>query len=193
MVCFSFPQLSGQLKGVADTVGKGYGFPSSHSQYMTYFATFLILHLYFRHRFATTGYWIVDKLWRIALYLALILWAGSVCYSRHVHGFCKTLTAYQQRLCCLQAFLDIPHAKSDSLGSRGRRLLRNFTLHGHRTHSSSISSISFREISAGTSIAPIVDLLPFERRLGCMGGWGTRGRMAGLAETMGTTRIKQKA
>jgi len=66
----------------AHTVGKGYGFPSSHSQYMTYFATFLILHLYFRHRFATTGYWIVDKLWRIALYLALILWAGSVCYSR---------------------------------------------------------------------------------------------------------------
>jgi len=66
----------------AHTVGKGYGFPSSHSQYMTYFATFLILHLYFRHRFASTGYWIVDKLWRLTLYLALISWAGSVCYSR---------------------------------------------------------------------------------------------------------------
>ncbi|KAF9240607.1 hypothetical protein BU15DRAFT_73838 [Melanogaster broomeanus] len=31
----------------------GYGFPSSHSQYMGYFGAFLISHMYFRHRFAS--------------------------------------------------------------------------------------------------------------------------------------------
>lgn len=70
-----------------DSVGTGYGFPSSHSQYMAYFATFLILHLYFRHRFVSTGYYIVDVAWLLLLHLALIGWAGVVAYSRYVNPY----------------------------------------------------------------------------------------------------------
>ncbi|KAH7921235.1 PAP2-domain-containing protein [Leucogyrophana mollusca] len=60
----------------------GYGFPSSHSQYMGFFATFLICHLYYRHRFASTGSPLVDQLWRLFVYTALIAWAVIVAYSR---------------------------------------------------------------------------------------------------------------
>jgi dolichyldiphosphatase len=50
---------------------------------MGYFASFLMLHLYFRHRFSTTGSRIVDQAWRVAIYLALLLWALVVAYSRY--------------------------------------------------------------------------------------------------------------
>ncbi|KAH9995435.1 PAP2-domain-containing protein [Russula compacta] len=67
----------------AGSVANGYGFPSSHSQYMGYFATFLILHLHFRHNFAPSGFWIVDKAFRPSVYFALIAWTGIVAYSRY--------------------------------------------------------------------------------------------------------------
>ncbi|KIJ20979.1 hypothetical protein PAXINDRAFT_174333 [Paxillus involutus ATCC 200175] len=60
----------------------GYGFPSSHSQYMGYFGAFLICHVYFRHRFASTGYPLLDQLFRCFVYLGLIAWVGVVAYSR---------------------------------------------------------------------------------------------------------------
>ncbi|THH03126.1 hypothetical protein EW145_g6508 [Phellinidium pouzarii] len=60
----------------------GYGFPSSHSQFMGYFSTFLMMHLFFRHRFSSTGYTTLDRLWRGVVYLGLAAWAWSVCYSR---------------------------------------------------------------------------------------------------------------
>jgi len=65
-----------------DSVGYGYGFPSSHSQYMAYFATFLLLHLHFRHRFVSTGHWLLDQLFKLAVHAALIGWAAVVAYSR---------------------------------------------------------------------------------------------------------------
>ncbi|KNZ75141.1 Dolichyldiphosphatase 1, partial [Termitomyces sp. J132] len=49
-------------------IGNGYGFPSSHSQYMAYFGSFLMCHMYFRHRFATTGVLFFDQLWRTHRY-----------------------------------------------------------------------------------------------------------------------------
>ncbi|KAH7915271.1 hypothetical protein BJ138DRAFT_147648 [Hygrophoropsis aurantiaca] len=60
----------------------GYGFPSSHSQFMGFFATFLICHLYYRHRFISTGWPLIDQLWRLFVYSALIIWAVGVAYSR---------------------------------------------------------------------------------------------------------------
>ncbi|KAF9224042.1 hypothetical protein BS17DRAFT_704040 [Gyrodon lividus] len=60
----------------------GYGFPSSHSQYMGYFGTFLICHMYFRHRFASTGYPLLDHFFRCFVYFGLVAWAGVVAYSR---------------------------------------------------------------------------------------------------------------
>ncbi|KAH6904810.1 phosphatidic acid phosphatase type 2/haloperoxidase [Coprinopsis sp. MPI-PUGE-AT-0042] len=70
-------------QGLAD----GYGFPSSHSQYMGYFTTFLICHLWFRHRFASTGSIVIDRVWRSTVYLALSAWAGLVAYSRYYLGY----------------------------------------------------------------------------------------------------------
>lgn len=60
----------------------GYGFPSSHSQYMGYFSAFLICHVYFRHRFASTGFIVLDQLFRIVVYLGLAAWCAVVAYSR---------------------------------------------------------------------------------------------------------------
>ena len=69
---------------ISGSVGTGYGFPSSHSQYMAYFATFLVLHLHFRHRFVSSGSWIIDQSFRLLLHAAFIGWAGTVAYSRQV-------------------------------------------------------------------------------------------------------------
>ncbi|KXN93233.1 Putative dolichyldiphosphatase [Leucoagaricus sp. SymC.cos] len=69
------------------SIGNGYGFPSSHSQYMGYFATFLMCHMFFKHRFASTGFWVLDGLWRIFVYAGLLGWAGAVAYSRYVSIF----------------------------------------------------------------------------------------------------------
>ncbi|KAG5725055.1 Dolichyldiphosphatase 1 [Termitomyces sp. T112] len=71
-------------------IGNGYGFPSSHSQYMAYFGSFLMCHMYFRHRFATTGVLFFDQLWRSAVYLGLIVWPSLVAYSRYYLGYHST-------------------------------------------------------------------------------------------------------
>jgi dolichyldiphosphatase len=63
------------------SVANGYGFPSSHGQYMGYFATFLILHLHFRHKFAPGGSFELTA-FRVVIYPAIITWAGIVAYSR---------------------------------------------------------------------------------------------------------------
>lgn len=65
------------------SMGNGYGFPSSHSQYMAYFATFLILHLHFKHKFVPSGYRIVDQASQAFVYLAIVAWATTVAYSRY--------------------------------------------------------------------------------------------------------------
>jgi hypothetical protein len=76
-----------------DSVGNGYGFPSSHSQWMAYFATFLICHVHFRHRFSPTGYPLLDYAFRACVILGLLVWSGVVAYSRFFffkclwHGF----------------------------------------------------------------------------------------------------------
>jgi len=68
-------------------LGDGYGFPSSHSQWMAYFATFLICHVGYRHRFIPTGNKFVDLLLPLAVALGLIAWAGGVAYSRYALGY----------------------------------------------------------------------------------------------------------
>jgi dolichyldiphosphatase len=67
---------------VQANLGDGYGFPSSHSQWMGYFVSFLCCHLYFRHRFSSFGFPAVDLLFRLTIYLGLIIWGGAVVYSR---------------------------------------------------------------------------------------------------------------
>lgn len=72
-------------------LGDGYGFPSSHSQYMGFFSTFLLLHLTFRHSFVSYGPnmgWLMT-LQRTVLYLVVWGWAAGVCYSRSAHEIAK--------------------------------------------------------------------------------------------------------
>ncbi|KAF8506400.1 hypothetical protein BU17DRAFT_71289 [Hysterangium stoloniferum] len=57
-----------------ESPGDGYGFPSSHSQWMGYFSSFLILHLYFRHRFTSCG---ICGIGRIGLLLK-VLWGAFI-------------------------------------------------------------------------------------------------------------------
>jgi len=64
-------------------LGNGYGWPSSHSQFMGYFSSFLILHIYFRHRFDPTGFKTLDQSTRLVAHLAILGLAGAVCYSRY--------------------------------------------------------------------------------------------------------------
>ncbi|KAI0630575.1 PAP2-domain-containing protein [Trametes polyzona] len=64
-------------------LGDGYGFPSSHSQWMGYFASFLILHFSLRHRFVSTGYRILDLARDVFLYTFILAWSASVAFSRY--------------------------------------------------------------------------------------------------------------
>lgn len=66
----------------SESIGNGYGFPSSHSQFMAYFSSFLICHLYFRHRFSSTGSPTLNYIWRITVYISLLAWTGIVAFSR---------------------------------------------------------------------------------------------------------------
>jgi dolichyldiphosphatase len=43
-------------------------------------------HLRFRHRFTSCGYPILDRAWRVLLYVAIGAWAVGVAYSRCVDG-----------------------------------------------------------------------------------------------------------
>ncbi|TEB30887.1 hypothetical protein FA13DRAFT_1733297 [Coprinellus micaceus] len=73
-----------------ESFGNGYGFPSSHSQYMAYFSTFLMLHLYFRHRFSSTGITAFDSLWRGTVYSDTVILdrpSPSVRYYLGYHNF----------------------------------------------------------------------------------------------------------
>lgn len=62
--------------------GDGYGFPSSHSQYMGYFSSFLVTHLMTRHRFPNHTP-TEQKIHHAILCLGAFLWAAAVCYSRY--------------------------------------------------------------------------------------------------------------
>ncbi|OCH91518.1 PAP2-domain-containing protein [Obba rivulosa] len=64
-------------------LGEGYGFPSSHSQWMGYFAAFMTCHFIFRHRFPTTGIRVLDVAWKATVHSAIALWAAAVATSRY--------------------------------------------------------------------------------------------------------------
>lgn len=63
-------------------MGPGYGFPSSHSQWMGYFAAFLVCHFTLRHRFVTTGFGLLDRARNVILYAGIIGWSVAVAFSR---------------------------------------------------------------------------------------------------------------
>jgi len=50
---------------------------------MGYFSSFLALHIHCRHRFSSTGFKTLDQLTRLVVYVAILVLAGAVCYSRY--------------------------------------------------------------------------------------------------------------
>ena len=60
----------------------GYGFPSSHSQWMGYFSAFLICHFTLRHRFVSTGSLLLDRARTFLLFSGIISWSAAVAFSR---------------------------------------------------------------------------------------------------------------
>ncbi|KIP02267.1 hypothetical protein PHLGIDRAFT_112248 [Phlebiopsis gigantea 11061_1 CR5-6] len=64
-------------------MGPGYGFPSSHSQWMGYFAAFLVCHFTLRHRFVTTGFGLLDRARSVILYAGIIGCSAAVAFSRY--------------------------------------------------------------------------------------------------------------
>lgn len=115
---------------ISGSVGTGYGFPSSHSQYMAYFATFLVLHLHFRHRFISTGSWIIDQSFRLLLHAAFIGWAGTVAYSRQV----ALPDSCRSKLIDAQALSTVSLHCSSYVGTINRRCICSRLLRGDRTH-----------------------------------------------------------
>lgn len=82
----SSPYMAGADKGqcmFTEMFGKGYGMPSSHAQFMTYFAVYLTLFLVFRHSPIYAGsYPYSDFLLRAALTVGLCASAVAVSASR---------------------------------------------------------------------------------------------------------------
>ncbi|KAI0738484.1 PAP2-domain-containing protein [Daedaleopsis nitida] len=64
-------------------LGDGFGFPSSHSQWMGYFASFLVLHFSLRHRFVSTGFPLLDHVRDILLLVCIVTLSGAVAFSRY--------------------------------------------------------------------------------------------------------------
>lgn len=81
-MCLSVCRLTELVS--AENLGDGYGFPSSHSQWMGYFASFLILHFTLRHRWTPTGFRTLDLARDVFLYAFILAWAGAVAFSRYV-------------------------------------------------------------------------------------------------------------
>ncbi|TPX74706.1 hypothetical protein CcCBS67573_g04020 [Chytriomyces confervae] len=72
-------------------LGGDYGMPSSHAQFMAYFATFSVLHLHLR-----TSY--KNPIWKHVLSLGTVLIAGLVAFSRvylHYHTATQVLAGIQ--------------------------------------------------------------------------------------------------
>lgn len=88
---------------------------------MAYFATFLVCHLYLRHRFSSSGYALLDGLWRVVVYAGVLAWAGLVAYSRYA-----SLPAYTCTTCDILIFFVwqvlpwIPQRATDHLGAEYR-------------------------------------------------------------------------
>ncbi|KZT07304.1 PAP2-domain-containing protein [Laetiporus sulphureus 93-53] len=64
-------------------LGPGFGFPSSHSQWMGYFAAFVLCHFTFRHRFVPMGSRLLDIARKSILHVGVVAWAALVAYSRY--------------------------------------------------------------------------------------------------------------
>lgn len=182
-----FTNVSLPMNRGPDSAANGYGFPSSHSQYMGYFASFLMMHLYFRHKFASTGYRILDQTWRVILYTALAAWALIVAYSR-----CVTAANISLRVHILissrphKILPPISQHCPDSVGFRYRRVARRIVLCGLRAYTQTTAQLFVRDAQIVSRAKPDFDLVADTRWLGCLGRWWAGGGMVAVAGRVGS-------
>ncbi|TRM57937.1 hypothetical protein BD626DRAFT_464364 [Schizophyllum amplum] len=113
-----------------DQVGNGYGFPSSHSQYMGFFWAFLTCHLYLRHRFASSGNAALDQCFRMFVYVGIACLSGAVAYSRYYlmyHSVRQVVWGFSIGVACGSALymlaVQIPRRRPNSLLGRFKMFL----------------------------------------------------------------------
>ncbi|KZV91486.1 PAP2-domain-containing protein [Exidia glandulosa HHB12029] len=124
----------------ADSYGSGYGFPSSHSQYMGYFAAFVLLHMTFvynppRTQGAGAFLYIIESLRAPIVSIGTLIWAVAVCYSRlHLTYHTESQVFWGAGLgvflgIAMYSFAElIPRWYPSSLPSRLRRILLSHPL-----------------------------------------------------------------
>jgi hypothetical protein len=144
-------------------VGNGYGFPSSHSQYMGYFATFLILHLHFKHKLRPSGHRIVDQASQASVYLAIVAWAITVAYSRYESS---KLVVLDPDMPVLKVPSILPFCLANTLGSFPWHQFWSQLLYHHGTNSNPKTKLFAREGASMPFGESRVHVVPNTRWLG---------------------------
>ncbi|RPD59023.1 PAP2-domain-containing protein [Lentinus tigrinus ALCF2SS1-7] len=113
-----------------EDLGDGYGFPSSHSQWMGYFASFLFLHFSLRHRWVSTGFVLLDYARDVLLFAFILSWSAAVAFSRYYlsyHTIPQVLWGFSIGVIFGSAYYTlvelIPTKRPDSLLGRFRTTL----------------------------------------------------------------------
>jgi dolichyldiphosphatase len=78
-------RLIRQPRPYAGELGKGYGMPSSHSQFVGFFAAFFICHFWLHHPIKAKPRTLVNTMRRaehVAVIIGIILLTSATCYSR---------------------------------------------------------------------------------------------------------------
>lgn len=108
-------------------LGKGYGMPSSHAQFVAYFSTFLLLFLLFRHdphnhTHASDTHIPIPRWQRLLLSIAALLCAAAVAQSRIYLNYHKPRQVYvgvaAGALCAVVWFAIVGFARRNGIVDR---------------------------------------------------------------------------
>jgi hypothetical protein len=157
---------------------------------MGFFASFLLLHLHFKHEFRSTGFAALDLIRTVFARLCITGLALVVCYSRYVNHLQILFTRLVPDTALSftyspQIFSQLPHPSSNSMGIRHRNCLGCQLLHSHR-----ISPLLSPTISSRTS--PDIPLtfthpyvVPHSGSLGSVGRRRTRRTVYSMEKDVG--------
>lgn len=115
-----------------------------------------------------TGWWIVDVLWRMSVYLGLVSWALAVAFSRLViehpsSGEMLTTILHPKVLSV------VPYPTSGHLGLVYRRHLWHMLLHGGRNYPLRVAYISLGTCEDDRTSESYKHVVQGTRRMGCLG------------------------
>ena len=150
---------------------------------MAYFATFLILHLHFKHKFVPSGYRIVDQASQAAVYLAIVAWATTVAYSRYESSRYQSWS-HKTDMHVSEVLSILPFRIANTLGSFHWHQFWSQLLYRHRTNSKPKTKLFARESANIPFDEPCVHMAANTRWLGSVVGQRYRRPMAVMATGM---------